>query len=149
MHSVTLRMDRVFDIQADAFSGDTRRTLFSFESNGKRYFSVLVNGDPQLESGQTITAILKRPDNWQTVMGLRVHETGEVCAPSTGVHMGLLLLTAFAATVSALELHFSHPGALAPVLAAHGVAAACFIYNAIVTTKIRRALLVADGAVAR
>jgi len=43
MHSVTLLMDRVFDVQPDAFSGDARRTLFSFECDGRRFFSVLVD----------------------------------------------------------------------------------------------------------
>lgn len=61
MHSVTLRMDRVFDVQPDAFSGNVRRTLFSFECDGRRFFSVLVDGHPELAYGQTITAILNEP----------------------------------------------------------------------------------------
>ena len=75
MHPISIRLDRVFDVQPDAFSGNMRRTLFSFESSGKKYFSVLVDGDPKLKSGQTITAILEHQDDWQTVMGIRIHET--------------------------------------------------------------------------
>lgn len=140
MHSVTLRMDRVFDVQPDAFSGNIRRTLFSFESGGKRYFSVLVNGDPKLQSGQTITAILERPGDWQTVLGMRIHETGEVCAPGAAQHVWWLLRTAFFAAVIGMDLQYSHPKALAPVLAGHGLVAVFLVYNAFGNTKIRRAL---------
>lgn len=140
MHSVTIRMDRVFDVQPDTFSGNIRRTLFSFESNGKRHFSVLVDGDPKLISGQTITAILKHQDDWQTVLGMRIHETGEIFAPDIGLDVWLLLLIMFSAGIFYMELQHSYPEALVPTLAGHALIAAFFVRSAIATKRIRRAL---------
>jgi len=79
MQCVTLKMDRVFDIQPYPI-GHQKRTCFSFESGGKRYLSVLVLGRPKLAAGQTITAVLREQDNWQSLIGLRIHETGEILA---------------------------------------------------------------------
>ncbi len=81
MHCVTLKMDRVFDIQPYPI-GHQKRTCFSFESGGKRYLSVLVLGSPKLAAGQTISAVLREKDNWQSLVGLGIHETGEIQAAS-------------------------------------------------------------------
>ena len=140
LHTVTLRMDRMFDVQPDAFSGNICRTLFSFESDGKRYFSVLVNGEPRLQSGQTITAVLRCEGDWQTVMGMRVHETGEVCAPRVASTAPLLVGIALTVFLTTLELQHSYLEALVPVLAAHGLGAAICVHNAIKSIRIRRAL---------
>jgi hypothetical protein len=107
MHPITIRMDRVFDVQPDAFSGNLRRTLFSFESGGKRYFSILVDGDPKLVSGQTITALLKRKDDWQTVQGIVIHETSEIFAPSVAIDIWVVLLTMFIAGIFYMDLQFT------------------------------------------
>lgn len=140
MHPVTIRMDRVFDVQPDAFSQNIRRTLFSFESSGKRYFSVLVVGSPNLQSGQTITAVLANQGDWQTVRGIRIHESGEVCAPNAVSYIWLLLLTVFTSIVAYMELVFTHPTALVPVLAIHALLVAYLSYCVVVSTRIRLAL---------
>ena len=140
MHPISIRLDRVFDVQPDAFSGNMRRTLFSFESSGKKYFSVLVDGDPKLKSGQTITAILEHQDDWQTVMGIRIHETGEVFAPDVGLHIWLLLLTTFFTGILYMELQYSHPAPLPPTLAGYLLIAAFHVRSVVVAKRIRRAL---------
>jgi hypothetical protein len=133
-------MDRIFDVQPDTFSGTIRRTLFSFESNGKRYLSVLVDGDLKLVSGQTITAILKNEDDWQTLLGMRIHETGDVFAPGTGLNVWLLLMAAFSAGIWYMKLSDNHPEAVALTLAGHVLIAAFFVRRAITAQRIRRAL---------
>jgi hypothetical protein len=140
MHSVTIRMDRVFDVHPDAFSGNIQRTRFSFESSGKRHFSVLVDGNPKLISGQTITAILKHVDDWQTVQGIRIHETGEIFAPAVGLDVWVVLLTIFSAGIFYMDLQYSHPESLTPTLAGHALFAAFFVRSAIFTLRIRQAL---------
>ena len=140
MHLVTLRMDRVFDVQPDAFSGNISRTLFGFESGGRRYFSVLADGEPKLQSGQTITAVLKRPGDWQTVLGIRIHETGEIFAPRASSYIGLLLLTVFASIIAYMELVYLQPGALAPVLAGSALVGIFFACRMMACTAVRRAL---------
>lgn len=140
MQTVTIRMDRVFDIQPDAFSGNFPRTLFSFESSGSRFLSVLVDGSPNLQSGQTITAVLTRPKDWQSVIGIRIHETGEIFAPKAAFYMWLVLLTTFGLIIAYAELQHRNPNALAPVLSIGSIVGFLFAYKAVVSLKIRRAL---------
>lgn len=101
MHVATVFLDRVFDVQPDQFYGDLARTRFSFESDGQCHLSVLVYGQPQLAAGQTITGILAEPGNWQTLMGLRVHESGQICMPGMANHvLSLATVTVFGLCLS-------------------------------------------------
>lgn len=77
----TVRFDRVFGV---VHTSQNRRlvTLFGFESAGRKEYSVAVPGTPRVESGMTVTAYFEEADNWQTLIGWRDHETGEiVCVP--------------------------------------------------------------------
>jgi hypothetical protein len=140
MHPITIRMDRVFDVQPDAFSGNLRRTLFSFESGGKRYFSILVDGDPKLVSGQTITALLKRKDDWQTVQGIVIHETSEIFAPSVAIDIWVVLLTMFIAGIFYMDLQFTNPDSIPLAMAIHALVAAFFLRSAMQAISIHRTL---------
>ena len=140
MHPVTIRMDRVFDVQPDAFSGNLRRTLFSFESGGKRYFSILVDGDPKLVSGQTITALLKRKNDWQTVQGILIHETSAIFAPSVVIDIWVVLLTIFSAGIFYMDLQFTSPDSLPLAMAIHALVAALFLRSAMQSISIHRTL---------
>ena len=56
--------------------------MFGFESASRKEYSVSVSGKPRVESGMTITAYLGQADNWQTLIGWRDHESGEIiCEP--------------------------------------------------------------------
>lgn len=78
LHVVTVRLSRVFDVARDPISR-TESTLFSFEtSDGLRCLSMRLPGRPRLAVGDTVTAVLLQPGNWQTLLGLRNHNTGEV-----------------------------------------------------------------------
>lgn len=77
----TVRLKRVFGVVQ---TSQNRRpiTLFGFESASRKEYSVAAPGKPRIESGMTITAYLTEANNWETLIGWRDHETGEiVCQP--------------------------------------------------------------------
>lgn len=77
----TVCLNRVFGVVQ---TSQKRRlvTLFGFESASRKEYSVAILGRPRIESGMTITAYLQEADNWQTPIGWRDHESGEVvCEP--------------------------------------------------------------------
>ena len=141
MHLVTLRMERLYDVHKDPFSNNLTRTLFSFDSNGRKYLSISVEGSPHLESGQTITAALQQADNWQTVRGMLIHETGELCVRSVSLYIGSILLTAFLASICFMQLRFSYPQLVMPCMVAFGLVAATFAHGAYKTKQLTNALL--------
>lgn len=140
MQVLTVRMDRVYDVHLDSFSRHMLWTLFSFDSNGRRYVSLSVDGEPVLKSGQTITAVLRRSDDWQTLEGIRIHETGEICARSPSGYIRLMLLTCFFAVVWYMQLKFDHPELLTSVLAGFVLLASFFGYRAYHCNRIIRML---------
>lgn len=78
LHAVTVRLARVFDVTRDPVSR-TGATCLSFEtSDGVRCLSVKLPGHSRLQAGDTVTAVLQRAGNWQTLRGLRNDRTGEV-----------------------------------------------------------------------
>ena len=78
MQQITTTFDRVFDVVASGTPYRQRGTLFSFESSGLKEYGVLIAGNPTLRSGMTVTAILKVPGNWQSLMCWQNHQTGEI-----------------------------------------------------------------------
>lgn len=140
MQTVTIRMDRVFDVQPKNFSKNTRETWFSFESDGEKYFSISVKGNPELISGQTITAVLDRENDWQKVLGIRIHETGKIHAPHVDLNLWILLLITFFAGVLYMDLQYSRPDAVLPAFFGYLLIATFFVHNAVFAKRIRRAL---------
>ncbi len=77
MQLITLRLDRVFDVVSDR-TRQGNHTVFSFESDGHRHFSVKLPGHHALRDGMLVTAMLARENDWESLQGWRDHETGEV-----------------------------------------------------------------------
>ena len=50
-------------------SGGTVATMFNVTIAGRRQYSVKMDGTPRLASGTVVTAVLRDPDNWQTLVG--------------------------------------------------------------------------------
>lgn len=137
MHCVNLKMDRVFDIQPYPI-GHQKRTCFSFESGGKRYFSVMVLGSPNLAAGQTISVVLREEGNWQSLIGLRLHETGEILAASPMDCVVSVLQVSVVAFV--LWLQFGKGAAFLPGLLLYLVIVAGILHSGLVLLCARRAL---------
>lgn len=82
LHPETVRFDRVFDIVRTTGYETPQHTLFGFEASSGRHHGVKVPGHPRIEAGDTVTALLSKPSNWQTVRGWVNHKTSEIAAPS-------------------------------------------------------------------
>jgi len=67
-------------------------TVFSFMSDFVYHPYVTVPGRPQISPGVRVVALLRRQDDWKTLVGWRDLETGALASPSVRWH---LLRTAF------------------------------------------------------
>jgi len=90
MHLLKIQFDRVFDVVQDPIKSYSYSTLFSFESGGKRYFSVSIAGKPRLENGMQIVAALLKNDDWQSLVGWKDLNTGQIYLPSRAHGMATL-----------------------------------------------------------
>ncbi|MDR2187053.1 MAG: hypothetical protein LBE62_03250 [Azonexus sp.] len=102
MEEVTQTFDRIFGVQQqvrDRFG--SKFTTFGFESKGRRYFELSVQGWPTLNDGMTVTALLRKSDDWKSVVGWVAHDSGEIVCRDTRRHFvsaaWLLLITLIAA----------------------------------------------------
>ena len=66
-------------------SGGTVATMFNVTIAGRRQYSVKMDGTPRLESDAVVTAVLRDPDNWQTLVGWLDHSTGQICGVNSPV----------------------------------------------------------------
>lgn len=85
MQLLRVRFDRIFDVVLDPMKSHSLSTLFSFESGGKRYFSISITGKPRLENGMEVVAALSKKDDWQSLLGWKDLLTGEIHV-SSGAH---------------------------------------------------------------
>ena len=95
MISVTTTFDRVFDIAPGEARGKKHGTLFSFEHAGAIEYGVAIAGKPRLRPGMTVTALLRRPGDWQTLAGWVDHETGEIAGDSPWQPLGSISAALF------------------------------------------------------
>lgn len=74
--------ERVFDVVRFGGSQKLPHTMFGFEAATRLHYGVEVPGTPRIEVGDTVLAVLDRPNDWQTLRGWRNLSTGEVAAPT-------------------------------------------------------------------
>jgi hypothetical protein len=138
MEQVTVTFDRVFDVVRNVQRNRVLCTEFGFQFGGLRKCGVAVPGSPEIEEGITVTAILRKPENWQTLMGWVNHKTGEVVCKSPASEIGYVALV-IVGWLWAYSLRALHPivSALAVIVPAslfcYGVAKA---YNCIRAKKM-------------
>lgn len=100
MHLVTLQFDRVFDVvRVPETRHIQKQTLFGFESGSKAQYGVSVPGWPELKNGHTVTVLLARADDWQSLQGWINRSTGELTSHPVshslvGLGIGLIVLAA-------------------------------------------------------
>lgn len=80
-HWQTVTFTRVFDFLDITSGKKAPGTVFSFEMASGRQFGIYVPDKPRIQEGDTITALLRKPDDWQTLAGWINHETGEIVGP--------------------------------------------------------------------
>ena len=120
MPMITLRLDRVFDVVYDQ-SRDRNHTLFSFESDGRRHFGVMLPGRLTLRDGMVVTALLERENDWQTLQGWRDHETGDIVHDATLRELAVIPF-AVVLVIAAVDVRDSDP-VVAALLVLAGIAA--------------------------
>lgn len=78
---VAVRFERVFDVQRRSLQ-ERPCTDFSFEMpDGRKVYGVSVPGEPRIEAGMEVSAVLTTEGNWQTLIGWKDHATGAVVLP--------------------------------------------------------------------
>lgn len=85
MEQVTVTFDLIFDLRrrhSSLFS--PWHTSFSFTAGGVTHRDLSVPGWPTLQVGHTVTALLRRRGDWQSLIGWVNHDTGEVTRPTSG-----------------------------------------------------------------
>jgi hypothetical protein len=81
MQLESITFDRVFDIQRWQSSRWGPITAFSFSAAERTVHGVVVAGWPVIQPGMTVTGVLRRGGDWQTVLGWIDHRTGELAVP--------------------------------------------------------------------
>jgi hypothetical protein len=82
LYRETVTFNRVFDVVRTRGYETPAHTLFGFETSTTKHHGVRVSGHPRVEVGDTVTAVLGKPGNWQTLQGWLNHAIREVAAPS-------------------------------------------------------------------
>jgi hypothetical protein len=93
MPLVTVRFDRVFDV----VKGEKDHkvvTFFGFESAHRKFYGVPGPGDIELPEGREVTAFLQKEDDWQSLLGWVVRDTGEIVSESVGYEVFMLAFCA-------------------------------------------------------
>ena len=83
MHAVTVTFERIFDLQRhEASKSCPKHTTFGFVSGGEPHYAVSVPAWPTFEVGITVTVLLRKEGNWQSLTGWVNHQSGEVITPN-------------------------------------------------------------------
>lgn len=105
MYAVSLTFDRIFDVVRVPETRYVRKqTLFGFQSGTVIQYGVTVPGWPELKAGHTVTVLLRRPDDWQSVQGWVNRSTGELASPSSPSFPALALISLVPLAVSLMQV---------------------------------------------
>ena len=88
MNEITITFDQVFDVVHRSQRNRVLSTQFGFQSGDMKKVGVTVPGSPRIEAGMTVTALLERPGDWQSLLGWVNHETGEIACRRAASNIG-------------------------------------------------------------
>ena len=93
MQQITVTFDRVFDVR-QTYSGRARTpsTYFGFENGQMRKEEARIRGLPTIRDGMTVTLLMTRKDDWQSIIGWVDHANGEVTAPSPVIPLAMSVI---------------------------------------------------------
>jgi cation transport ATPase len=113
LHQETVTFDRVFDIVRSGQGDDNEpSTLFSFQSGSRYEYGVAVPGEPEISDGMTVTVILGRAGNWQTLMGWVNHATGELTCKANKMLAIFVAIPFVIAAIALIKTHAFAGGAM-------------------------------------
>jgi len=127
MNEATVTFDRVFDIVRRSQRNRMPCTEFGFQAGDQKKYGIAAPGSPRIVAGMTVTAVLHRPGDWQTLLGWVDHETGEIVCRSAASEVGEIGALLFGG-VWAYYLMGPHPIAAAVVL----VVAICICVDGVI-----------------
>lgn len=126
-------------------------TEFGFVSNERSYEGVLVPGRPHIDAGISVTALLRKKDDWRTLDGWINNQSGEIAVGDAIYHVYLGVpvalasyfctrLAAIASPIDGMRVDFYFNSAFALLMAA-GAAVALRRYWTIrsVTRQLKQA----------
>jgi len=137
LHRVTVTFIRVFDIVRFRGHEKAPHTLFGFEASTGKHHGIEVPGHPRIEAGDTVTALLSKPCDWQTLRGWVNHKTQEVAAPSIG---GSSAASAAMFFFAGICLYLTWPAVSSVLTTPFLIGGAYWLKYAIGATEIRKAL---------
>lgn len=87
MQTLLVTFDELLHVHRNAATQSMpKHTVFSFISNFQYTPYVSVPGFPRLEPGMQVAVMLREENNWQTLMGWRDMNTGDLVAPDPSWH---------------------------------------------------------------
>jgi len=141
MPVTTVRFTRVFD-RVDNMGRGSEGTVFSFDSDDGTQYGVRVPGHPPIEPGMRVLAYLDKPGRWDTLVGWRNLDTGELAIESGATYwmalsVGAVIVTFLTSERGTMPLL---PGLFIAVLVLVSLPRLLRI------RRVRRALLAGDRA---
>jgi hypothetical protein len=94
MYTVRVTFDEVLHVHRNSASlTSPKHTVFSFMSNYQYTPYVTVPGFPELRPGMKVVALLRKENDWKSLVGWRNLETNEVAAPDERQRLISLLMS--------------------------------------------------------
>ena len=86
-----------------------KKTLFGFECQSGKRHNVSINGNPRLEAGMSVVAVLARDDDWHSLVGWVNKATGEIAGPEP-INLPLVMVAVSAGVLGCILASISeHP----------------------------------------
>ncbi|MGM9481882.1 hypothetical protein ACS5PN_11920 [Roseateles sp. NT4] len=93
----TVQLERLFDVHYQAGDGENAPcVIFSCVADSEHHSWVRLPGHPRLEVGDRVTVVLRRADNWHSLIGWKNHSNGEVVMLEAGSSAALAVVAAMA-----------------------------------------------------
>lgn len=83
LHPTTVTFADVSHVTYSSSLYGPTRTQFDFTVGSKREYSVSIADEVRPHNGMTVTALLREPGNWQTLVGWIDHKSGKVSGVSS------------------------------------------------------------------
>jgi hypothetical protein len=86
MPMISMTFEKILYVKKVGGGRTLEWTEFGFVSNGKSYEGVLVPGRPHIGAGLSVTAFLRKEDDWHTLAGWINNQSGDIAAEDATYH---------------------------------------------------------------
>ncbi|SAL71090.1 hypothetical protein AWB71_04322 [Caballeronia peredens] len=137
---VTARLEDVTNVIT---TGRSPQTSFNATIEGRRYCGLDIGGRPSLKSGMTVTAALRRANDWYSLAGWMNHESGEVegiTPPELSLFSAYAMLIAAASAFKAFLDHGEFAASAFMLVALFGLVAADLMLSSKTSWDVQKQL---------